>query len=103
MQQFQRYDRMAAIRARQVRSPRANRYNWTSKNKVDFQRLANKITEANDRGVWILYKFVYENKELEELNESLQHGHSSLKNHILVTTNLIVQDFISGKMEILAQ
>ncbi|MFW9916548.1 MAG: hypothetical protein ACFFGZ_13155 [Candidatus Thorarchaeota archaeon] len=101
--QLQRYDSLAAIRTRQVRSPRTNRYNWTSQNQVDFQNLANKIIKANKQGVWKLYKFIYENSELEELNESLQHGHSSLKNHILLTTNLIVQDFISGKMKELAQ
>ncbi|MFQ5978002.1 MAG: hypothetical protein ACE5OZ_07735 [Candidatus Heimdallarchaeota archaeon] len=103
LQQFQRYDRLAAIRTRQVRSPRISRYNWTSKNKVDFQKLARQISEANKKGVWTLYKMIYENEELEELNESLQYGHSSLKRHILLIANLIVQDFISGKMKEQAQ
>lgn len=103
IQQFQKYDQLAAIMTRQVRSPRLNRYNWNSKNQVDFQELANKIAEANTKGVWKLYKVIYENGELKELNESLQHGHSSLKKHLLLAANLIVRDFILDKMKELAQ
>ncbi|MFW9916439.1 MAG: hypothetical protein ACFFGZ_12610 [Candidatus Thorarchaeota archaeon] len=95
IQQFQRFDRIAAIITRKIRSPRTNRYTWASQAQVDFEQLAIQIAEANKKGVWELYRFIYTSKELEELNESLEHGHNSLRNHLLLVANLIVQDSLS--------
>ncbi|MHA2497117.1 MAG: hypothetical protein ACXAEI_16720 [Candidatus Hodarchaeales archaeon] len=57
-----------------------------------FDQLVANITEANNQGVWALYKFIYDNKELDQLNESFEFGHSSLSQHLLIIANLIVQD-----------
>ncbi|MFQ5979759.1 MAG: hypothetical protein ACE5OZ_16640 [Candidatus Heimdallarchaeota archaeon] len=92
--QFQKYDRLAARMTRRFRSPRVNRYTWSSQGKVDFVKLAEKIAEINKQGVWKLYKFIHENKELEHLNESLEYGHSSVKRHLLLIGNLIVRDYL---------
>jgi hypothetical protein len=94
VRQFQRYDRLAAIITRKIRSPKTNRYTWASQSTIDFDQLAANITEANNQGVWALYRFIYENKELDQLNESFEFGHSSLKQHLLIIANLIVQDVL---------
>ena len=76
IQTFQKYDRIAASMTRKVRSPRKNRYTWEAQRKVDFNQL----------------------KELHSLNESLNHGHSSLWYHLLLIVNLIVQGYLRGKI-----
>jgi hypothetical protein len=94
VRQFKRYDQLAAIITRKIRSPKTNRYTWTSQDTINFDQLAANIAEANNQGVWALYKFIYDNKELDHLNESFEFGHSSLKQHLLIIANLIVQDFL---------
>jgi len=89
---FQKYDRIAASITRKYRSPRTNRYNWYSKENVDFKKLAREIKEVS-KNTWKLYKYIYDSKELDKLNESLEHGHTSLRKHLLIITNLIVQEF----------
>ncbi|MFQ5977410.1 MAG: hypothetical protein ACE5OZ_04680 [Candidatus Heimdallarchaeota archaeon] len=97
VKRFQKYDQQAAVITRRIRSPRMNRYTWQAKNKVDFQDLANKISKVNKKGVWKLYQFIHQSERLEEINESLQHGHTSLKTHILLAVNLIVQEFLNSR------
>jgi hypothetical protein len=89
---FQQYDRMAASITRKYRSPRTNRYNWYSSENIDFDKLAREIKEVS-KNIWKLYKYIYVSKELNMLNESLEHGHTSLRKHLLIITNLIVQEF----------
>ncbi|MFW9992228.1 MAG: hypothetical protein ACFFD4_09300 [Candidatus Odinarchaeota archaeon] len=95
---FQKYDQLSAMITRKVRSPRENRYNWKASNKVDFKQLAKELKEVSSN-VWNLYRYIYESRELGLLNESLQHGHTSLRNHLLVVANLIVQDYQEGFLE----
>ncbi|MFW9903436.1 MAG: hypothetical protein ACFFFH_03825 [Candidatus Thorarchaeota archaeon] len=92
---FQRYDRIAARMTRKVRSPRTNRYTWEAKEVINFDTLAQKIKNI-ENNIWRLYRYIYESKELAQLNESLNHGHSSLQYHLLLITNLIVQDHLRG-------
>ncbi len=92
IQLFQKYDHLAAMITRKIRSPRTNRYNWSSNSNIDFEKLATQIKEVASN-IWKLYDYIYQSKELEQLNESLQHGHTSLRNHLLVIVNLIVHDF----------
>ncbi|MFW9905738.1 MAG: hypothetical protein ACFFFH_15500 [Candidatus Thorarchaeota archaeon] len=97
---LQYYDRIAASITRpHYKSPRLDRYNWQSTRKVDFKGLADKIAEVRQKGVWLLYKFTYANDELNQLNESLEHGHTSLKRHLLLMSNLIVQDFLHNRIK----
>ncbi|MFX1534530.1 MAG: hypothetical protein ACFFDI_09945 [Promethearchaeota archaeon] len=96
VQQLQKYDRIASIITRKVRSPRPDRYNWRAKTKVNFEVLAQEIAEASTN-VWKLYDYVYKSKKLDMLNESLQYGHTSLRYHILLTANLLVQNFRLNK------
>lgn len=95
IQQFQRYDRLASRITRQIKSPRQNRYNWRSTRTIDFEKLAKEIAEVANKSVWKLYHYIYESKALARLNESLQFGHTSLRRHLLLISNLIVQDFKS--------
>ena len=97
VQKFQYYDRLASNITRKIRSPRINRYNWKATKKVNFKELANHISEVSDN-VWKLYDFIYENKELAMLNESLLFSHTSLKTHLLIITNLIVSDYLSNNL-----
>ncbi len=64
---------------------------------IDFKKLAHEIAQVSTN-VWKLYQYICNSKELALLNESLHHGHSALRNHLLVMTNLIVQDFKEGKL-----
>jgi hypothetical protein len=61
---------------------------------ADFKKLAKEIQEVTETNIWNLYRYIYESKELKLLNESMYHGHSKLRNHLVVIANLIVQDFI---------
>ncbi|MFX0065324.1 MAG: hypothetical protein ACFFC7_24400 [Candidatus Hermodarchaeota archaeon] len=92
IQQLQKYDRIASIITRKVRSPRLDRYNWQAKAKVDFEALGQEITKASTN-VWKLYQYIYNSKQLDRLNESLNHGHTSLRYHLLLVANLLVQNF----------
>ncbi|MFX0061119.1 MAG: hypothetical protein ACFFC7_02955 [Candidatus Hermodarchaeota archaeon] len=94
---FQKYDRLSAIITRKVRSPRTNRYNWSSQGNINFEQLAKEI-KAVSNNIWKLYDYIYQSKELGQLNESLHHGHTSLRRHLLIIANLIVQDFQRKKL-----
>jgi len=94
---FQYYDRIAASITRNIHSPIISRYNWQAKKslqKIDFKKLAKKIQEVTETNIWNLYRYIYENKELKLLNESMHHGHTKLRNHLVIIANLIVQDFV---------
>ncbi|MFX1253201.1 MAG: hypothetical protein ACFFCZ_16455 [Promethearchaeota archaeon] len=97
IKRFQKYDHLAAIITRKIRSPRTNRYNWASTSNIDFEKLAEEIKEVSNN-IWKLYDYIYNSKELGQLNESLQHGHTSLRSHLLIIANLIVQDFQRKKL-----
>ena len=95
IKKFQYYDRLAASITRKIRSPIVSRYNWQAKKslqKIDFKKLAKKVQEVAETNIWNLYRYMYENKELKLINESMNHGQTSLRNHLLVIANLIVQD-----------
>jgi hypothetical protein len=97
IQLFQKYDHLAAIITRKIRSPRTNRYNWSSNSNINFEKLATEIKEVASN-IWKLYDYIHQSEELGQLNESLLHGHTSLRNHLLVIANLIVQDFQRNKL-----
>lgn len=92
---FKKYDRLAALITRRHRSPIVSRYTWQSSRKVDFISLAQSIAEAATN-VWKLYEFIYKSKDLDQLNESLEFGHSSLRFHLVLIANLLVQDYNNG-------
>jgi hypothetical protein len=92
---FQYYDRLAARITRKIRSPITSRYTWQAKRlieKIDFKKLAQEIKEVTKTNIWNLYAYIYQSKELRLLNESMNHGHCTLRYHLLVIANLIVQD-----------
>jgi hypothetical protein len=91
LKRFQKYDQQAAIITRKIRSPRTNRYTWASGEPLNFEQLATEIQEVSDN-IWKLYDYIYHSNELMQVTESLQYGHSSLRDHLLVLTNLIVRD-----------
>ncbi|MFX0125901.1 MAG: hypothetical protein ACFFAE_19930 [Candidatus Hodarchaeota archaeon] len=94
---FQHYDRLGARITRKFRSLRTNRYNWYANKTIDFIKLADEIAEVADHP-WKLYEYIYQSKELSHLTESLQHGHTSLRRHLLIVTNLIVHDYLSNRL-----
>ncbi|MFX0066952.1 MAG: hypothetical protein ACFFC7_32875, partial [Candidatus Hermodarchaeota archaeon] len=98
IQKFQYYDQLASIITRNIRSPKTNRYNWSSNSNINFEKLAKEIEEVAEKGIWKLYEYIYNSEELGKLNESLEFGHTSLRRHLLIITNLIVQDFIKGNI-----
>ncbi len=83
IQEFQRYDYISAIITRKIYSPRTSRYNWTSTENIDFQKVVNQI-QVVINNIWKLYDYIYYSQELECLNESLHHGHTSLRKHLLI-------------------
>jgi len=99
IQTFQHYDRLGARMTRKFRSPRTNRYNWYAIETIDFANLVDEIVEVADHP-WKLYEYIYQSQELSHLTESLQHGHTSLRRHLLIVTNLIVQDHLNNKLDL---
>jgi hypothetical protein len=100
IQAFQKYDQRASMITRKIRSPTTSRYNWQTnriEKKVDFKKIAQEIKEVAPN-ILELYQYIYHSKKLALLNESLQYGHSSLRQHLLVSTTLIVQDFKTGNL-----
>ncbi len=95
---FQQYDRKAAMITRKIRSPVTSRYNWYAKKNVNFKELANKIAEVTEQGIWKLYNSIYCSKDLGKLTESLEYGHGSLRLHLLMIANLIVEDYQRGRL-----
>ncbi|MFX1250306.1 MAG: hypothetical protein ACFFCZ_01665 [Promethearchaeota archaeon] len=98
IQKFQYYDQLASIITRNIRSPKTNRYNWSSNRNINFEKLSKEIEAVAEKGIWKLYEYIYNSEELGQLNESLEFGHTSLRRHLLIIVNLIVQDFIKGKI-----
>lgn len=94
---FRKYDTLAAMITRKIWSPRTNRYNWRSTKTINFEKLAKNIQEVANN-IWKLYEYIYHSKELHQLNESLQFGHSSLRDHLVILANLIVQDAQKGNL-----
>ncbi len=94
VKEFQQYDRRSALISRKIRSPINSRYNWKARSEINFQKLADEIAEAEQKGVWKLYEYIQSSKELEQLAETLEHGHSSLRNHLLLIANIIVENYL---------
>ena len=98
------YDRIASSKTRKFRSRRLNRYNWDNalnfwENKVDFQQLASEIKEfVDNKDVRGLYEYVHNSKDLSKLSEAFEYGHTSLKLHLLLMANMIVDDYLKGKL-----
>lgn len=99
IQTFQKYDRIAASITRKIRSPRTTRYNWYSTQNIDFTELCRNIKEVVPN-IWKLYKYIYESKALTCISEALEYGHTSLRDHLLIIANLIVQDFQQNRIEV---
>jgi hypothetical protein len=97
IQVFKYYDQLAAKITRKIHSPRTNRYKWSATKSINFEQLAKELEEVSTN-LWKLYEYIYESEKLDQLNESLQHGHSSLKTHLLTIGNLIVQDYQKGNL-----
>lgn len=99
IQTFQHYDQLAARITRRFPSPRTNRYNWYATTTVDFSKLAEEIVEVAAHP-WKLYEYIYQSRELKHLTESLQHGHTSLRTHLLIMTNSIVHDYLNNRLSL---
>lgn len=48
--------------------------------------------------MWKLYELVYQSEDLECLIEGLEYGHTSLRMHLLIIVNLIVQEWLAGRL-----
>jgi len=99
VQKGQYYDRIAAYITRKHKVLTNNRYNFKQPNfeTIDFQQLASEIAEVvNQRNIHKFYEFVYYNKDLGLLNESLEFAHTALRIHLLIIANLIVRDYLLG-------
>jgi hypothetical protein len=97
---FQSYDHLAAIITRKIRSPVTSRYNWRARKRIDHVKVALEIGELANH-VWKLYTYVFQSKEIGLLNESMQFGHSSLREHLLVIANLIVNDYLARRTKVI--
>ncbi|MFQ5977870.1 MAG: hypothetical protein ACE5OZ_07070 [Candidatus Heimdallarchaeota archaeon] len=100
---FKKYDRIAAFLTRKRKAPRLTRYNYQARGEfqaIDFEQLANQIAQVvNTRNVYKLYLFIHRSRELDQLNEAFEFGHTSLKFHLLIIANMIVRDYLHGYLE----
>ena len=97
-----KYDGISAGMTRRFKSPRENRYNWKwqkSLKKIDFKQLSQEIQDVVNNGhVRQLYQYIHNSGKLDLLNEAFDYGHTSLRYHLLLITNLIVHDYHKGKL-----
>ncbi|NPE09130.1 MAG: hypothetical protein GNW80_12670 [Asgard group archaeon] len=91
-------DILASLICRKKPYKRIGRYD-KEKGEIDFQQLAQAI-EQNQHSAFKLYNYIYQSKELRRLVESLNYGHNSLRNHLLMMVNLAINDYYSGKLTI---
>ncbi|MHA2296252.1 MAG: hypothetical protein ACXAEU_08850 [Candidatus Hodarchaeales archaeon] len=98
IKEFQYFDRLSAALTRIDKSPTEDRYRWQHKNEqLDFKQIADDIARADRKGIWKLYEYIYYSEELDMLNESMSYGHNSLKRHVLVAVNLIINDKLAKR------
>ena len=86
----------AAQLTRKRPAPIIGRYTWQAKQEVqriDFTQLATEIKEVVNKNVWNLYQYIHRSKILGLLNESMSYGHNTLRVHLLMIANMMVQDF----------
>jgi hypothetical protein len=51
---------------------------------------------VNEKSVYDLYRYIYESEELGWLVETRECGYSSLRTHLLLGANMIVQSYQKG-------
>ena len=65
-----------------------------------YRYLAEHLTEViNQKNIYKLYQTIYQSKVLNQLNESFEYGHTSLKYHLLLIANLVRRDYLHGKLD----
>lgn len=92
------YDRLASFVCRKKPFKAISRYNW-EKGEIDFKRLANEL-EQIQHSTYKLYQYIYHSKELKRVVESMEYGRNSLRNHLLMMVNLVINDFCANKITI---
>jgi hypothetical protein len=96
-----RYDQLAAMLGRTRYAPVNDRYNFQAqqnrKRLTDQTQLAHEISQVvNEKGVYDLYRYIYESEELDWLVETRECGYSSLRTHLLLGANMIVHSYQKG-------
>ncbi len=94
---LQYYDRLAAAISRKFRWTTYSRYGAAETEAIDFDALKREI-ELCQYSPYALYSFVKKCQALDKINESLEFGFSSLKNHLLLTVNLYLDDLQDGML-----
>lgn len=88
---LQYYDRFSSSISRKFRFSAPSRYRVTETTKIHFDTLKKEI-ETRQYSLYALYSYIYKSQTLNQINEALKFGFSSLKNHLLLMVNLYIDD-----------
>ncbi len=88
---LQHYDQVSSSISRKFRWSTSSRYRADIQEKIDFDTLKREI-ELRKHSLYALYSFIYKSQVLDEINEAIEFGFSSLKNHLLLMVNLYLDD-----------
>jgi hypothetical protein len=88
---LQYYDQLSSSISRKFRWMASSRYRVSELDTIDFNALKHEL-ETRQYSLYALYSYVYNSHTLNNINEALSFGFSSLKNHLLLMVNLYLDD-----------
>lgn len=90
---LQYYDKFSSSISRKFRWTTESRYRVSELAKIDFDALAKEIG-TRQYSLYSLYSYIYKSQLLNKINEAINYGFSSLKNHLLLMVNLYIDDVV---------
>ncbi len=98
---IKKYDQLAAIITRRHLDQQLERIERYDKENgiIDFKQLAEEI-EDRQNNPHQLYKYIKDSFEFERITEAIQFSKDNLKRHLLLSVNLLLNDYNKGKIKI---
>ncbi|MHA1655234.1 MAG: hypothetical protein ACTSXO_12060 [Candidatus Heimdallarchaeota archaeon] len=96
---IQKYDRLAALINRKKPLRKEKRYDYEN-GAVNCKQIAELITEKQ-KSIDALYNYIYYDKQFARFYEAINYANnSSLRKHLLLAVNLLINDFKKGRLVI---
>ena len=95
---IKKYDGKAAFLNRRIPRREERRYDYEN-GEIDCKEIAKIITEKQNN-IYELYNYVYYDKTFDRFFETIDFTNNKLRNHLLLMTNLLINDFKKGKLAV---
>ena len=95
---IKKYDGLASFLLRRIPRREERRYDYEN-GEIDCKAVAEEITEKQ-HNIYSLYNYIYYSKTFARFYETIDYANNKLKNHLLLTVNLLINDFKRGKLTI---